>query len=135
MFSKIMVAIDGSENSMEALGEAKNIALSYQATLCIVHAVADADDNDLKDGLKLLEQAKSVVGDSLQIETRLLQAEAEYGLNGIMEAVAGAAREWGPDLVVVGSAHRRGLERLVIGSVAEQLVGQVDASILLVRPR
>jgi len=36
--------------------------------------------------------------------------------------------------VVVGSSHRRGLERWVIGSVAEQLIAKVDASVLLVRP-
>jgi nucleotide-binding universal stress UspA family protein len=33
----------------------------------------------------------------------------------------------------VGTANRRGLERLVLGSVAEQLVSKIGASILLVR--
>jgi nucleotide-binding universal stress UspA family protein len=110
MFKKIMVAIDGSETSREALQEARNIATSYHGTLRIVYAVADSDDADQ-------------------------HAEAEYGLNGIAEAVADAANEWGADLLAMGTAHRRGLERLVIGSVAEQMVGKVDASILLVRPR
>ena len=135
MFLKVMVAIDGSETAFEALKEAKNIAASYHGTLCIVYAVGDSDDADQQAGLKLLEQAKSAVGDVLEVETRLLQAEAEYGLNGITEAVARAVKEWGADLLVVGTANRRGLERLVIGSVAEQLVAKVDASILLVRPR
>ena len=135
MFLKVMVAIDGSETSLDALTEAKNIAASYHATLRIVYAVGDTDDADQQPGLKLLEHAKSAVGDGLEVETRLLQAEAEYGLNGITEAVARAVKEWGADLLVVGTANRRGLERLVIGSVAEQLVAKVDASILLVRPR
>lgn len=135
MFMKVMVAIDGSEISLEALEEAKNIAASYHGTLCIVYAVGNSDDVDQQAGLKLLEHAKSAVGDGLEVETRLLQAEAEYGLNGITEAVASAVKEWGAGLLVVGTANRRGLERLVIGSVAEQLVTKVDASILLVRPR
>ena len=121
MFKKIMVAIDGSETSREALKEARNIATSYQGTLRIVYAVADSDD--------------ATVGNGIEVETRVLHAEAEYGLNGIAEAVADAANEWGADLLAMGTAHRRGLERLVIGSVAEQMVGKVDASILLVRPR
>ena len=135
MFKKIMVAIDGSETSREALKEAQHIAASYHGTLRIVYAVTDSDDADRQAGLTLLEHAKSTVRDGGEVETRVLHAEADYGLNGIVEAVADAANEWGADLVVVGTEHRRGLERLVIGSVAEQMVGKVDASILLVRPR
>lgn len=135
MFMKIMAAIDGSETSMEALQEATHMAGSRQATLRIVYAVAGSDEAGQRAGLGLLKQAKSAVGDGLKVETRILQAEAEYGLNGIAEAIAGAANEWGADLVVVGSSHRRGLERWVIGSVAEQLIAKVDAAILLVRPR
>ena len=135
MFRKIMVAIDGSETSREALKEAQNIAASYDGTLRIVYAVADSDDADQQAGLELLESAKSAVENGLEVETGLLQAEAEYGLTGITEAITNAAKEWGTDLLVVGTANRRGLERLVIGSVAEQLIAKVDSSILLVRPR
>jgi nucleotide-binding universal stress UspA family protein len=135
MFMKIMAAIDGSETSMEALMEAKRMAVSHHATLRIVYAVPNSDEADQQVGHPLLAQARFAVGDGLDVETRVLRAEAEYGLNGIAEAIAGAAGEWDADLVVVGTAHRRGLERLVVGSVAEQLVGMVDASILLVRPR
>lgn len=135
MFKKIMVAIDGSETSREALKEARNIANSYHGTLRIVYAVADSDDADQQAGLEMLEHAKSTVVNGIEVETRVLRAKAEYGLNGIAEAVADAANEWGADLLAVGTAHRRGLERLVIGSVAEQMVGKVNASILLVRPR
>jgi nucleotide-binding universal stress UspA family protein len=68
------------------------------------------------------------------VETRLLGAVEEYGLNSIAEVIAGAAAEWKADLLVVGTKGRRGLERLVIGSVAEKLVRTVEISILLVRP-
>ena len=135
MFKKIMVAIDGSETSLEALKEARNIATSYHGMLRIVYAVADSDDADQQAGLKMLEHAKSTVVNGIEVETHVLHAEAEYGLNGVAEAVANAANEWGADLLAMGTANRRGLERLVIGSVAEQMVGKVDASILLVRPR
>ena len=135
MFAKVMAAIDGSETSMEALMEAKRMAVSHHAMLRIVYALSNSDEADPQVGLTLLERAKAVVGEGLEVETRVLHAEAEYGLTGIAEAVAGAANDWGADLVVMGTAHRRGLERLVIGSVAEQLVAKVDASVLLVRPR
>lgn len=134
MFMKILVAIDGSETSTQALREAHALAASPTTRLRIVYAVADSEEADQQTGRKLLKQAKAAVGTGVTVETRLLQAEAIYGLNGIAEAIASAANEWGADLVVVGSSHRRGLERLVIGSVAEQLVTKVEASVLLVRP-
>ena len=62
------------------------------------------------------------------METRIVQAVAGYDLNGIAEVIANAVNEWDADLVVVGTSHRRGLQLLVIGSVAEQLIAKVDAS-------
>ena len=133
MYKKVMVAVDGSETAEQALAEAENIANSYNATVCIVHSIASDTEADNKSGVDLLEQASASI-DALNIETRLLKAEVEYGLNGIAEAIAVATKDWGADLLVVGTSNRRGLERFFIGSVAEQLVAKVSSSILLVRP-
>jgi nucleotide-binding universal stress UspA family protein len=134
MYKKIMVAVDGSETGKQAVVEAENIANTYNATLCIVHSVGGDTEADKNTGTEILEQAKSSVS-ALNVETRLLEAEMEYGLNGITEAIAKATADWGADLLVVGTSNRRGLERFFVGSVAEQLVAKVDASILLVRPQ
>lgn len=134
MYKKIMVAVDGSETAKQALAEAENIANTYNGTLCIVHSIGGDTEADKQKGNEILAQAKGDV-QALTVETRLLEAEAEYGLNGITEAIAKAVAEWSADLVVVGTANRRGLERFFVGSVAEQLVSKVDASILLVRPQ
>lgn len=137
MYKKVMVAIGNEEISKAALQEALHIATADGAKLCIVHAVEKADDDGnekQRAGAKLLEQAKSTAVAVPAVETRLLDAEGEFGLNSIAEVVANAAAEWGADLLVVGTKGRRGLERLVIGSVAEKLVYTVEISILLVRP-
>ncbi|SFL77119.1 universal stress protein [Nitrosomonas communis] len=134
MYKKIMVAIDGSDAAQQALEEAVNIANTYNATLRIVHCVSGDTEVDRGAGLQILERAKSNF-DAVSIETRLLKAEAEYGLTGIVEAIDAAASEWGADLLAVGTSHRQGLERFYIGSVAEQLVNKVNASVLLVRPK
>ncbi|MDP1559624.1 MAG: universal stress protein [Nitrosomonas sp.] len=138
MYKKIMVAIDDSETAQDALEKAENIAHSYNAALCIVHAVTSDDIADKQAGADLLKRAESSVN-ALSIETRLLQAEDEFGLTGTgtatSDSIAAAVNEWGADLLVVGTANRRGLERFVVGSVAEQLIAKVEASILLVRPQ
>lgn len=134
MYKKVMVAIDGSETARRALTEAQNIANSYNADLCIVHAITNDSEVNKKTGANLLQQAESEV-DALSIETQLLMTEPQYGLTGIAEAIAAAVEKWGADILVVGTANRRGLEHFVVGSVAEQLLAKVDTSILLVRPQ
>ena len=134
MYKKIMIAIDGSDTAQQALKEAVNIANTYNAALRIVHCVSGDTEADKKAGAQILEQAKSYL-DAVSIETGLLQADAEYGLTGIADSIAAAASDWGADLLAVGTSNRKGLERLYIGSVAEQLVSKVDASVLLVRPQ
>ena len=137
MYKKIMVAVDGSDTAKRALMEAENIAKTYDAALCVVHSINLSVGVDIeaerKAGAEILEQAKSLLNTS-NTETRFLEAKTEFGLNGIVEAVAAAAVDWKADLLVVGTANRRGLERFFVGSVAEQLITEVNSSILLVRP-
>lgn len=133
MYRKIMVAVDGSETAKQALVEAVNIANTYSATLSIVHCISGDSEADKKAGTEILEDAKSYLK-ALSVETRLLNTEAEYGLQGIADAIAAATSDWGADLLVVGTSNRRGLERFYVGSVAEQLLAKVTASVMLVRP-
>lgn len=137
MYKKIMAAVDGSETAKQALAEAENIAKTYNAALCIAHSIVLTVGGDLEadkqTGKEILEQAKSSVTIP-NVETLLLVCQTGFGLTGITEAIATAVADWDADLVVVGTANRRGLKRFFIGSVAEQLIAQVDSSILLVRP-
>ena len=59
------------------------------------------------------------------------------------EAVAGSparvliekADEWKPDLIVVGSHGRSGLERLILGSVSQKVLSEADCSVRIARGR
>lgn len=44
------------------------------------------------------------------------------------------ARNWGADLIVVGSHGRRGLDRLILGSVSEAVAVHAHCSVRVVRP-
>ncbi len=146
MYKKVMIAIDDSETSRCALAEAIHITKTYGAALCIVH-VADetlmgmhhrtysttlnldhARQAIVDAGRKLIEEACQQAA-GLAVEHRLLEASTKR----ISEVVVDAANDWQADLIVVGTHGRRGLERLIIGSVAEQLVRLSPVSTLLVR--
>jgi nucleotide-binding universal stress UspA family protein len=49
---------------------------------------------------------------------------------GILQSAA----EWHPDLIVLGSHGRRGLDRLLLGSVSESVVRHAACSVDVVRP-
>ena len=102
MYKKIMAAIADDEISWNALQEAIHIASADGAKLCIVHAAAIARDDEenrrnRQAGTDLLQRARLAAAGKLDVETRLLEAEGEYGLKGISEAIAHAAEEWDAD--------------------------------------
>jgi nucleotide-binding universal stress UspA family protein len=148
MYKKIFVAIDDSPTSQKALGEAIALAKSSQAALCIAHA---ADEGLLaQHGMGLgsyidIDRTKLAIRESSQAlldsaaaqaaaagltpEVKLLEATAKR----VAELIADGAAAWQADLIVVGTHGRRGVARLLVGSVAENLVRLAGSSLLLVR--
>jgi len=51
----------------------------------------------------------------------------------VSDAIVEEARRWGADLIVTGTHGRRGLDRLLLGSVAEGVARASPVSVLLVR--
>lgn len=146
MYKKIMVAIDDSETSRCALAEAVHIAKSSNATLYITH-VADETllgmhgrtftttlniDHAMQAiagaGRQLLEEARAQATD-IDAETVLLEARQRR----VSETLVAKAEELGVDLIIIGRHGQRGLAKLILGSVAEQVAKMADASVLLVR--
>jgi nucleotide-binding universal stress UspA family protein len=80
------------------------------------------------------DRAHRAIGDAAQI----LQGA---GLRTSGEVVAGRAErritqeagEWGADLVVLGTRERKGLRRLISGSVSETVASRAPCSVNVVR--
>ncbi len=132
MYARVMVAYVNNEAGQQALHEAINIARSHGSALCAVHVTSSEDDDKQEEGLQLLENVKSTFSNGLQIETQLLTANPIYGLSGVADAIAHASHEWDATLLVLGTNNRRGLKLFVVGSVAENIINKVEASLLLV---
>lgn len=148
MYRKIFVAIDDSSTSQKALNEAILIAKVQGASLCIAHAADEAllaqhgmglgtyiDVDRTKAAIRqaaddlLAAAVKTAAAAGLSAETRLLEATDKR----VAEQIAAGAEAYGADLVVIGTHGRRGFARLLVGSVAENLVRIATTSLLLVR--
>jgi len=148
MFKRILVAVDGSSTSDQALQEAIKLAKELQAQLRIVHAVdlrdiyLSADFVDplelsnvvTKSGQEVLRKAQAVAESTgIAVETQLLKIEAMG--QRIPEMIAADAEAWPADLIVICTHGRSGLSRLLMGSVAEGVVRVATKPVLLVRAR
>jgi nucleotide-binding universal stress UspA family protein len=148
MYQHILVAIDDNETSRLALDEAFALAKLHNAPLDIVHAVdkslvqAFSTRGTTPQNVRQLEQTLLDKGQTILAEATALAEAAGVAATprllashdcDCVEQVCQAIEETGADLLVVGSHGRRGLRRLLLGSVAEDLLRKVSISILIVR--
>ncbi|MEN8516328.1 universal stress protein [Burkholderia sp. RS02] len=145
MYTNIMVAVDGSVSSRQALDEGLKMARLHQARLFAVFVVDKSillgyagrlDPNALieevrHDGVAVLRDAERTIahagvnGDTEIVETELGQDVAER----LQRYVA----EHAIDLAVLGTHGRRGIRRAMLGSVAERFLRTSSCPVLLVR--
>ena len=77
---------------------------------------------------KALEDVKKLL-DEAGVSTKTLVGEG----HAIHEGVVRVAENVGADLIVMGSHGRRGLEKLVLGSVAQRVLQAAHIPVLVVR--
>ncbi|MGU7774897.1 universal stress protein [Burkholderia sp. MR1-5-21] len=146
MYKKIMVAVDGSTSSKQALDEALKVAKASSASIVAVYVV---DQSVLftyagrVDPHTLLEEIRRDGADVLRdVEQTIARAAVNgdtelVGTGSIGEDIAERLQryvdEHAIDLAVVGTHGRRGLRRMVLGSVAERFVRGSRCPVLLVR--
>lgn len=148
MKKRIFVAIDGSATAQLALAEAIHFASLPGASLCIGTVLDTSmlvqnniamgsliDPNSVKSELHqaadlLLDNAVALAKEAGLDAHRML---VESGNKRIAELISDSAKQWDADLIVIGTHGRRGFERLLMGSVAENLVRIATTSLFLVR--
>lgn len=146
MYANILVAVDGSEASKRAVDEGIRMAKLSGGKLTAVYALdqsaaftyAGACDPHL-----LTDTARQVARSFLDEACAKMQALGVAGnseiveTQGIAEDIAGClarcAERLGAELVVMGTHGRRGMRRMVIGSVAERFVRHSTCPVLLIR--
>ena len=146
MYKRILAAVDGSRGARLALDEALKIAKAAGAevvALFVVEhapqladvgavymqeqgadaALVDAATAALDEARELLRE-HGVVGSARAIDA--------YG-ESIAEVIARPAQASEADLIVMGTHGRRGVRRMLLGSVAESLLRTAQMPVLLVR--
>jgi nucleotide-binding universal stress UspA family protein len=126
-FQCLLIASDGSPFSQAAWEAA--LALAQTMGSAMVAVSVAADDRNLPAAtqvVKTLEQAAEKQG--LALDTLIPMGRAD-------EAIVNAALFKDASLIIVGSHGRTGLKRLLMGSVAERVIGHAKCPVLVVKKR
>ncbi|MDR6215343.1 universal stress protein [Paracidovorax wautersii] len=144
MFKHILIPVDGSPTSMLAVGKAAALAKTFGSSVTALYVVdpypftgvgadfaygqaqylsaATAEANAALDAAK-----KAIEDAGVPVTTVVGEGHAVH--DGIVRAVEST----GADLIVMGSHGRRGLEKLVLGSVTQRVLGVAHVPVLVVR--
>jgi nucleotide-binding universal stress UspA family protein len=138
----VLVASDFSEASAKALWHAVTIARHFHANFYLTHVVsslgytiagADVEAAAATAAQREVEQLEKSLVESGAITALAHEFLVREG--NVWEELRAVICEKKVDLVVVGTHGRHGIEKLVLGSVAEQVFREADGLVLTVGPQ
>ncbi|SEB42345.1 universal stress protein [Terriglobus roseus] len=136
---RVTVCTDFSEVSAPAVDEAYRLCLRHHAALSILFVLEHDDLSEWPDAEKELAllglqrrheldlMAARLATPSVVVRPIFLDGNASTVL---LQAIQGES----PDLVVVGTHGRRGIDRLLLGSTAEAIVRSAECPVMTVGP-
>ena len=146
---KVLVAVDGSEcssHAVDALLErlwAKGtefMVLSVNEPIYYEYAVptSSAYVEQLNEARLEFKNylSKLVIGVAAKIKEKLgIDAETRVAEGSIAESIVDEAESWNADLIVMGSHGRKGLQKFILGSVAEKVATHAPCSVEIVKTK
>jgi nucleotide-binding universal stress UspA family protein len=160
MYQKILVPLDGSDLSHEAIPNAIQLATSVNAPVILLQVIdsvsqiiaetTPATIEPIPSGQLTVEIAESAVEGQRQAAEENLAAAIERFVEGgvsrdqittqisegsAAQTIVDEVARLGADVVVIATHGRSGLGRVLMGSVADHVARHTpDAAVLLIRP-
>ncbi len=140
---KILFPTDFSEGAQSALPYAINLAKQYGARLYIVHVIYDiAKATGLHVPHINLDTVYEEIESFAKKELEKCGLEETRDMDVVRAVLKGTphkeivryAEANKIDLIVIGTHGKKGLERVIFGSTAEQVVKKAPCAVLTVRP-
>jgi len=141
----IILAVDGSPNSIRAAEVAINIAKGNGSRLIVLMVVDTRTVSDfsrmLEEGAKLSHAAEELYVSATKVVASIKKMAEKSGQSvdtiirkGLphIEIVI-FAQEIGADLIIIGKGGRYGASRHMMGTITERVIEDADCSVLIVR--
>ena len=129
---RILVPTDFSKTANKAFRYACTLSKTTGASLIALHVIAPVYYLEPADAAALVRESRAAAQKQFgRLKPSPARAMIETGIPH--EVIAETARTVGADLIVMGTHGRSGLNRLMIGSVAENVVRHAPCPVLTVR--
>jgi len=136
-FKKILCPVDFDENSLLALRIATELARERKATLYLLHVVAMPPGPEVALPFGKMEAAARTRLEKLarqKVDGKVgYEVDVAMGDPGI--EVLQVAKRLRANLIVMATHGRKGVRRLILGSVAEHVLREAPCPVLTVRPQ
>ena len=140
-FSHILVALDGSNFAEQVLASVEPLAKQFGSRVTLLRAVTRRSADGDRSAQEVSMGATDVHGDALRylaamqlvLESRGLKVETDLPEGAPSDAILQRGRELGVDLIALTTHGRTGMDRVLLGSVAEEVTRLAPCPVLLVR--
>ncbi|MBL8371989.1 MAG: universal stress protein [Burkholderiaceae bacterium] len=144
MFKHILVPVDGSATSFKAVDKAVDLAKAFDGKVTVIYVIDPYPftgvGTDFAYGqATYLSAASAEANDSIRAARERIEAAGVSLESTVVEnhtpwrGIIETANAIEADLIVMGSHGRRGLEKMVLGSVAQRVLQHADQPVLVVR--
>lgn len=141
MINTILVALDASELSEQAIATLHNLKLETMTQVILAHVIANHHSD-----LDLVVDRPTAETEALPyrtIEKQLQAYQEKIPCNSQIEIVSGDPAEeivrlaniYQADLILIGNRGLTGIKRIVEGSVSSQVVADAPCSVLVIKPK
>lgn len=143
MYTKMLVPLDASELAAASFTYAKEIAARLALDVILLHvhgaeerAPASPLEADIKHKAELVKRQSEEVREKIGIKPggKAIQARGEVAIGSPAEQIIRCAAENNVDLILMATHGRSGVKRLVMGSVADEVLRASNVPVWLVRP-
>jgi nucleotide-binding universal stress UspA family protein len=156
VFKKILVALDGSENSNRAAQVALGLADKLKADLIVLHAISPPtsyygtnyatvggmappplSQKEIDAYYSFSRKAAmAIVGDTVERAKKNgtnVKTEMPEGVSSVVETIINHAHKSNADLIVVGTRGLGGFKKMLLGSVSSGVVSHANCPVLVAR--
>jgi nucleotide-binding universal stress UspA family protein len=144
VFKHILLPVDGSETAQKAVEKAAGLARAFGSDVTAIYVIdpypftglgsdfaygqAEYLSAATVEAREATEAARATLEQAgVKVTTSVIEAHAAW--RGIIDT----ATALGADLIVMGSHGRRGLEKVVLGSVAQRVLSHAHQPVFIVR--
>ena len=137
MFRKILVAVDGSRHSSQALEFGDDLSRRYKIPMLVLHAFPHVSDLLGTPQYERVLEAREMIGEQILASARAQLSKREPVETQLIEgppapAILRVAAEEHCDLIVIGSRGHGQLAGILLGSVSSVVAQRAECPVLIV---